>query len=75
MSSYIEWSNNNTQWNNGYISVVIDNELIQHFSVDELEELLYEFDIEFYVYDFIDELKEKYKIKEYREICDGNTWR
>lgn len=65
MKNYIEWDNTNSQWHEGYINVYINNKCIQHFNIEDLEATLEEFNIDFYIFDFIDELKEKYGIENY----------
>lgn len=73
--NYIEYNNTNSQWNDGYIYVYLKGELVQHFSVDEIHDMLWEFDEVFDLYDFIDDLKIKYGITKVVEKSDVNKWR
>ena len=71
--SYIEYDNNNNQWNDGFIYVYVKDNLIQSFYVNDLREHLEEFDESFSVYNFIDDLKKMYNIKEV--IVKEHNWR
>lgn len=75
-NSYVEHDDTNSQWYwYGHISVYLKGKCIQHFFIDELKEILEEFNIDFDLDEFIEELKVKYSITEVREKSDRSNWR
>lgn len=73
----IEYTNNNPMWNDGWISVTINNELVEHFSVDDfLEENKFKTidGIEISVVDDIIELMQK-KYNTNNVIRNKINWR
>lgn len=70
--TYIEYDNRNSQWNDGWVSVYVKDELKEHISVDEFLEENTDDNI-YCADDIIDIMKEKYNIdKVVRDVYD---WR
>jgi hypothetical protein len=70
---YIVYDNRDDQWNDGHVQVYLNKELHQSFFVNELKDKYEEFDMDFSIYEFIDELKEIYDIQE--DIWLDSNWR
>jgi len=69
-NTYIELNLTNSMWNKGHISVVVNNNLIEHISVDDYLETNDKDDI-VGADDIVELLKYKYNIKRVKIIEDN----